>query len=45
MTVAASTALGKIFKNGVRNKAISATMIAVMTPASGVFAPASKFTD
>ena len=44
MTVAARTALGKNSNNGVKNKAVSAIMTAVMTPAKGVRAPASKFT-
>src|SRR5210317_429334 len=44
MTVAARTALGKNSNNGVKNKAVSAIMTAVMTPAKGVLAPASKLT-
>ena len=44
MTVAAKTALGRYSNRAVKNKVVIAIMIAVMTLANGVFAPASKFT-
>ncbi len=44
MMVAASVALGRKYKSGVRNNAASAIPTAVNAPAAGVSAPASKFT-
>ena len=44
MMVAASVALGRKNRSGVRNRVANAMPMAVKAPAAGVRAPASKFT-